>query len=133
MTYSTRPPVNPRFASPPDELDGLLRRFYRAQLPQPWPAPPRLESEQQTTEAPRKLAVARLFRGATRVAVAAAVAFLVIGYLALQGWFPDPRPTSAKPQLQRDQFARKLKIEESKPANNPDARLIVVEDLGARK
>ena len=29
MTYSTRPPVNPRLALPFDELDGELRRFFR--------------------------------------------------------------------------------------------------------
>jgi hypothetical protein len=133
MTYSIRPPVNPRFTSPPDELDGVLRRYFLAQLPQPWPAPPRLASDDQMPAVPQRLAVGRFFRVATRCAVAAAVAFLVIGYLALQGWFPDPRPSGSKPDLQKDQFGRKLKIEERKPANNPDARLIVVEDLGARK
>jgi hypothetical protein len=149
MTYSTRPPVNPRFASPPDELDGLLRRFYRAQLPHPWPAPPGLASEPQTTEAPRKLGVARLFRGATRVAVAAAVAFLVIGYLALQSWFPDPRPTNGKPELQNGLFARPLLkpghsvdrtpsgqrvgVDVQQSPNDPKSFIIRVEPLPAKK
>ena len=32
MNLSTRPPV-----SPGEDLDGLLRAFYQAQLPHPWP------------------------------------------------------------------------------------------------
>jgi hypothetical protein len=100
MTYQTRPPVNPRFSSPPlDELDGLLRRFYRTQMPDPWPAAPRVASAEETPPSPRRVAVGRFFRPTLRVALAAAVAFLVIGYLALQGWFPDPSVKPASSQM----------------------------------
>jgi hypothetical protein len=132
MTYSTRPPINLRFTSPPDEVDGLLRRFYRAQLPVPWPAPPQVPVEQPTPQ-PQRLAVSRFFR-LDRLAVAAAVVLLVIGYLALQGWFPDPKPNKPANSLTPGgEIGRKLKIIERQPTNNPDARLIIVEDLGARK
>ena len=134
MTYSTRPPINLRFTSPPDEVDGLLRRFYRSQLPDPWPAPPQVPLEQPMTPQPPRLAVARFFRPG-RVAVAAAVVLLVIGYLALQSWFPDPKPRIAPADLHGGQIGKRpsIRVEERKPANNPDARLIIVEDLGARK
>jgi hypothetical protein len=149
MTYSIRPPVNPRFTSPPDELDGVLRRYFLAQLPQPWPAPPRLASDEQTPPASPRLAVGRYFRVATRCAVAAAVAFLVIGYLALQGWFPDPKPSGSKPDLEIGPFARPLLrsghsvdrtprgqrvgVDVQQSPNDPKSFIIRVEPLPAKK
>jgi hypothetical protein len=35
----TQPPVEPRETGrPADDLDGLLREFFQAELPRPWPA-----------------------------------------------------------------------------------------------
>jgi hypothetical protein len=134
MTYSTRPPVHPRFSSPPDELDGMLCRFYRAQLPDPWPGPPTVPSLEKTAQVPRKLS---FFRLPARVAVAAAVALLVFGYLALQSWFPDPRPVkplAIEPGPIGKNQKPKYRVEERQPANNPGGRLIIAaEDLGAKK
>jgi hypothetical protein len=66
-------------------------------MPEPWPACPRPASENKTILPPRRFAAGRFFRVPTRFAVAAAVALLVIGYLGLQNWFPDPRPVSPSP------------------------------------
>jgi len=107
--YPTRPPVNPRFSSPPsDELDGLLRQFFRSQLPSPWPEAPQVSCEQKTIATPGKLGHTGFFRPRMRLAVAACVAFLVIGYVGLQSWFPDPKPA---PRALHDSqgFASKLK------------------------
>jgi hypothetical protein len=152
MTYSTRPPVNPRFSSPPDQLDGLLHRFYRAQWPDPWPAAPRVASECKTTPVPRQLSMVRFFRPPARVAVAACVALLVIGYVALQSWFPDPRarPTNAgKVDLKSNEFARPLLktghsldrtpsgqpvgVDVQKSPDNPKSFRIHIEQLPTKK
>jgi hypothetical protein len=146
MTYSIRPPVNPRFTSPPDELDGVLRRYFLAQLPQPWPAPPRLASTEQTPAVPRRLAVGRFFRIATRCAVAAAVAFLVVGYLALQGWFPDPKPAKPSPlapgiemglkpghSIDRTPSGQRVDVDVQQSPNDPKSFIIRVGPLPAKK
>jgi hypothetical protein len=71
-----------------DDLDQLLRRFYRAEMPDPWPAPPTpAEAPRPLRELPR-----RPFRWhQPRLALAAAVALFLIGYLWLQSAFP-PSP-----------------------------------------
>jgi hypothetical protein len=136
MTQSTRPPVFPRIAStPPDEVDGLLRRFFRAQMPSPWPKAPET-SEYKTMTPSRSLAVLRFFRPSIRLAVAAAVAALVIGYLALQSWFPDPKavnPSAADNDHQLGSKLPKIKLQEQKSPTNPGAQLIIVEELPPSK
>jgi hypothetical protein len=74
----------------PEDLDGLLRQFFRAEMPEPWPAaPPLPQPRPRPAVSPRKRTAGRpWFRFSTRFAVAASVALLVIGYLALAGRFP---------------------------------------------
>ncbi len=68
---------------PPDDLDGLLRAFYRKQMPSRWPAPP-LPPPAPTVPFrgpnPRHQA---LFR--SRLALAASVALLMLGSLFVGG------------------------------------------------
>jgi hypothetical protein len=93
MMNPTRPPVNHRFAATrTGEVEELLRRFYRAEMPESWPAAPAVAAP--TSGTPRRLAVGRFFRAPRRLALAASVALLVIGFLALQTWFPEPQPAS---------------------------------------
>jgi hypothetical protein len=116
MMYPTRPPVNYRLAaSRNDDVEELLRRFYRSEMAQPWPDAPAVTPLVKEAPRPRRLAIGRFFRTPARLAIAASVALLVIGYLALQTWFPDPKPRSEvdntqmgnKPQLhQRDPFQK---------------------------
>jgi hypothetical protein len=70
------PPVQPD-----DDLDGLLRAFFRAEMPDPWPS----------LEAPPTLPAAFLHRPLVRskVALAASVALLVTGSWLLPGSVPD--------------------------------------------
>jgi hypothetical protein len=69
---------------PPENLDSLLRRFFRSEMPRPWPVAPKVEAP-----APRKVGPSRpWFRHSSRLALAAAVALFLIGYLILAGKFP---------------------------------------------
>jgi hypothetical protein len=38
MNVPVRPPADPLAGRSPDDLDRLLREFFRAEMPQPWPA-----------------------------------------------------------------------------------------------
>jgi hypothetical protein len=77
MNLSLNPPAQPAEARPPeDDLDGLLRDFFRAEMPGPWlpfqaPAPRR-------ATLPRRFSLLR-----SRLALAASVALLVTGALLL--------------------------------------------------
>jgi hypothetical protein len=92
---------------PPENLDGLLRRFFRSEMPRSWPAAPKVE-----TPAARKLRPSRpWFRPSSRLALAAAVALLLIGYLALAGKFPT------------DQSLRRHSIDSTNPTATDPLKL----------
>jgi hypothetical protein len=68
----------------PDDFDELLTRFFRSEMPDPWPAVPEAPPAE-----PRRQAPARpWFRHSSRLALAAAVALFLIGYLTLASRFP---------------------------------------------
>jgi hypothetical protein len=83
--------LNPS-GSPVDKIDPLLRAFFRAEIPDPWPAAP-------ATPEPTPHVVRR--RGSlwrSRLALAASVARLVIGQWFLAGAFPGfPTPSAEVP------------------------------------
>jgi hypothetical protein len=66
------------------EMDDMLRDFFRAEMPHPWPT--------FTTPKPLRLKrPATLWsRYAGRLALAACVGLLVAGYLGLSGYFVTP-------------------------------------------
>jgi hypothetical protein len=76
MSLVEPPPVRPG-----DNLDGLLRAFFRSQLPHPWPSPPR--PAPRTVPARPGRPGRALFR--SRLALAATVALLFLGSLLLPG------------------------------------------------
>jgi anti-sigma factor RsiW len=86
MSDRIEPPVILRFPGrAPDELDRLLRDFFRAELPEPWPAwaPPEAQADRpKPAGRPRWPAVRR------RLVLAASVALLLVGYLTLARAFP---------------------------------------------
>src|SRR5947209_2159785 len=93
MSSVARPPVQtPRFGSPDDDLDRLLRAFYRAELPDPMPSP-----QLPTLPAPRKRppAARRRPRLGSRFALAATVIICLIGLFALSGVFTAPTAPEA--------------------------------------
>jgi hypothetical protein len=80
---------------PLEDLDATLRRFFRSEMPEPWPAVPAVPAS-----APRKPQPRRGFRFFNRFALAAAVALFLIGYLTLASRFPtsgDPASDPLKP------------------------------------
>jgi len=82
MSLLSPPPVPRGGAQPPDDVDDLLRAFFKAQMPKSWPAPDVPASRRAAS-----LPVARPVKGwplmRSRLAVAASVALLVGGSLLL--------------------------------------------------
>jgi hypothetical protein len=89
MNLAEPPPVKPS-----DDLDGLLRAFFRSQMPQPWPTP-RL-SFFRAAPAEQQPASGRTLRR-SRWALAAAVGLLLLGSLLLPGRLASDRKTENAP------------------------------------
>ena len=91
MNTLPRPPMNvPGREQRPGEIDGLLRRFFRAEMPDPWPAAP-------ATRVPVSVPVTRPTRPLlrSRFALAASLLLLLVGHLSLSGRFADNVPNAA--------------------------------------
>lgn len=82
--------VEPPSLQPSDDFDGLLRAFFRRQMPQPWPSPSL--SSSSATSVNRPSASGRsLIR--SRWALAASLALLLLGSLLLPSRFTqDAKP-----------------------------------------
>jgi hypothetical protein len=76
--------TSPTFGPSGDELDGMLRSFFRAEVPDPWPTM-KFPEPVLKLHKPRRSTWLRI---GPRLAIAASVAFLLIGYLALGSIFP---------------------------------------------
>lgn len=68
--------------SPVDKIDHLLRAFFRAEVPDPWPAAPTPEIVSRPLPARRRDSLWR-----SRLALAASIALLLIGQWLLAGFF----------------------------------------------
>src|SRR5262245_8500152 len=99
---TTEPPLlKTRSDRPDDDLDGLLRDFFRAELPQRWPAAPQpvplssLNGHANLAPAARPArSKARPWAWSSRVALAASVGGLLLGTLLLSGQFKGNQPPS---------------------------------------
>jgi hypothetical protein len=83
------PPVVLRLPDhPPDDLDGLLSAYFQEEMPTPWPAwsPPQTN---RPADVGRSLGPKRWLAVRRRLAVAASVAALLVGYLVLAQAFPS--------------------------------------------
>ena len=67
------------------DIDQTLRDFYRAEMPSPWPT---MRAPARTLPMPRRSAKPAWMRSLSRLAVAACIALLLIGYLAVASLFP---------------------------------------------
>lgn len=72
-----------------DDVEDLLRAYFRAQLPQSWP-------ELKLPAASQPLPPVRSV-WSSRSALAAAVSFLLLGTLALSAAFHGPEPATRQP------------------------------------
>ena len=70
-----------------DHVDVVLKRFFRAEMPHPWPE---CEASAQASEAP----MPRRYHVAGRFALAASVVLFALGYFALAQFFPRNVPNA---------------------------------------
>jgi hypothetical protein len=79
-TMRLAPPLSTGEAPPPDDVEALLRAYFRAEMPDPWPAPPLVLT---AVSARPELAAHESGLGLSRskLALAASVALLVAGSL----------------------------------------------------
>src|SRR5262245_52655311 len=97
---TTEPPLlKTRSDRPDDDLDGLLRDFFRAELPGRWPAAPEpvplssLNGHANLASAARpSRPVARPWAWSSRLALAASVGGLLLGTMLLSGQFKGNQP-----------------------------------------
>jgi len=106
MSFLIQPPVSSGSHQPGDELDNLLRAYFQAEMPNPWPA---LEigthaalADTEDPAASAEPVVRSPFLGGalarSRLALAASVALLVSGPLFLGGQFRNS-PTTGEVNL----------------------------------
>ena len=106
--------VPPR-VPPDDEIDGLLRAFFRAELPHPWPAM-KAPAAPQTAPVPPAPPRPALWR--SRLALAASVALLALGSLLLPGKAPrepqvPPTPGISPGSAKREKVKSSLSLEQA--------------------
>jgi hypothetical protein len=92
MTYIKQPPVGPRERPTDGELDGLLQKFFRAQMPEPWPA---WQLPEQSPPSGQRFATGGRTLRIGRAVLAASLLLLLLGQLALTRLAPDVRPGQA--------------------------------------
>jgi hypothetical protein len=125
MSFLLSPPTGPRQDTPGDDgLDNLLRAFYKAQLPYPWPS---LEAPADRRVLPLSPVARRQPLLRSRLALAASVALFVSGPWLLEGALqpaagPAPtNPAGSAPPLTRPSANRedgKAPVPET-PSNGP--------------
>jgi len=117
MSFFIHPPVSAGSRQPGDELDNLLRAYFQAEMPNPWPAleigaatgspgaeEPALLSLLPAESSTEPVARAHFLGGAlvrSRLALAASVALLVSGPLFLGGQLQNS-PTTAEVRIPGD-------------------------------
>jgi hypothetical protein len=123
----TQAPLSTGEGPPPDEVETLLRAYFRAEMRDPWPAPPLIRT---TVAAPVGGAPARAFNR-SRFALAASVALLVGGSLLIPGRSPNPPAATPLPRMLPGQATR-VRIQETlfQPKDKPtELRIEVIEDV----
>ena len=81
-------PTKPRWSD--DHMDDLLRGYFRAEMPDPWPA--LAAPAPATIQLPPSRPIPsrqRWFRIGARLALAASIGFILVAYLALARNFPE--------------------------------------------
>jgi hypothetical protein len=97
-----------------ERVDSALRRFYQAEMPSTWPA------LRLPEEAPRRRSlVQRLTQNAGRMAIAASIVALVIGYTALTAVFPRNRSGLSLTQPVEPIGLHGSKLEHPTPRDTP--------------
>jgi hypothetical protein len=86
MNDRIKPPVTLRLSEgQPDELDRLLRGYFRKEMPRPWPP---LRSVEGKRSRPVQRGRGRWPRLSPRLVLVAAMVLLLVGYVVLASKFP---------------------------------------------
>ena len=115
---TSAPPLSTGENRTPDDVETILRSYFRAEMPRPWPAPPLTGASVQGF--PARLG-RRLSR--SKLALAASLAVLVGGTLVLPGRVPVARNPS-EPHLSPGEATR-IRLTDApvrpndKPADSP--------------
>jgi hypothetical protein len=113
MTFIKQPPVGPRERPTDGDLDGLLHKFFRAQMPDPWPA---WQSPERSPTAQRRSAAGGRTLRVGRAVLAASLLVLLIGQLAFTRLAPEARPgQAADPADSRELEATRPQIGSPQP------------------
>jgi hypothetical protein len=101
--------VQPPSLRPGDDLDGLLRAFFRSQIPHPWPAlrTPRMRASSAARPASSRGSLIR-----SRYALAASVTLLLLGSLFLPGRLTrnlEPSNVPSGTPISSDDVRQKMK------------------------
>jgi hypothetical protein len=111
--------VLPPPAKPGDDLEELLRAFYRSQMPQPWPSPrlPRFCTAPATRPKSSGRSLTR-----SRLVLAASVALLMLGSLCLPGRFThEIKPDYGTPVAPTADILERLRMKkEHENKNKPN-------------
>jgi hypothetical protein len=83
MSQIIRPRNPGRGGRPPEDLDALLRAYFRSEMPEPWPT---LQPPADVVPPPARK---RWPMNASRWVLAASVALLLVGQVVLSGKFTD--------------------------------------------
>jgi hypothetical protein len=118
MSHLVRPT-----SPPPDELDGLLRAFFQAEIPDPWPS---LEAPAPRIALPVTPDSVRKGFWSSHLALAASVALLLGGSLFLSGSFSGGKsgPTI---KLEHDSATHPSIHERGKPEKMREFRDILID------
>jgi hypothetical protein len=125
------PPLSTGEARTPDDVDALLRSYFRAEMPDPWPAPP-LARALVTSAAPEPAA---RHSDRSKLALAASVALLIAGTLTVQNR-TQPVETPVVPLRIGPGMATRVKLTETlvQPKDQPtELHIRVTEDVPPRK
>lgn len=114
MSVAEPPPQQPN-----DELESLLRTFFRSQMPHPWPSPRVPLAASKPLRCPQWTGRS-LVR--SRWALAASVALLLLGSLLLPSRFTheaQPENRLGAPQISSNDLRRKMEQEHKNSSRAP--------------
>lgn len=101
----------PVSGEPTPNVDAVLRRFFRQQMPTPWPTAPAESTVTFGSLRGWTLAHSRLLVGASLIA-------LVVGYLSVSAFFPRQQPAGLNPN-QSPTIGHRPGLNPAKPATRP--------------
>jgi hypothetical protein len=102
MSTLEPPLIDSRADRPGDDLDGLLRTYFKAEMPNPWPKAPlpplngQLNGHGALPFARPERPTAQPWRLTSQVALAASLGGLLLGTVLLSGQFHGPQPADPK-------------------------------------